>query len=89
MTAPVRILVAGLIVAATVAIVDSGIHAYRAHRQCIDNGGHWEHINCHEVERQICITTDYGNNTLITTCSPTTSTECDSVCIGAHAEVTP
>lgn len=45
-----------------------------------------ERVNCHEEEGQICTTMDLGNNNTITSCMPTTSTVCDTVCIGAWAE---
>lgn len=66
--------------------VMAGIHAHRVSARCTDNGGRWESTNCHVVEDQVCITNDYGQGMVITTCMPTTSTVCDRVCIGARAE---
>lgn len=62
------------------------VHVHRERARCTDNGGTWVRENCHEVADQICITTDYGNGMVITSCIPTTSTVCDSVCRGARAE---
>lgn len=61
-------------------------HANRVSARCTDNGGRWVSTNCHVVEDQQCMTTDYGQGMVITTCMPTTSTVCDRVCIGAKAE---
>jgi hypothetical protein len=70
-----------------VAIYFAAREAEHVRRRCTDNGGTWVRVNCREVESDICSTTDYGNNTVITTCIPDTSTVCDRVCRGAAAEV--
>jgi len=67
-------------------IVFGIVGAVREYHRCVDNGGHFERRNCHQVEDQICSTVDYGNGMVITSCIPTTTTECDRVCVGANAE---
>jgi hypothetical protein len=34
--------------------------------RCTDNGGHFEYVNCQEVEQQNCTTIDMGNNMVST-----------------------
>jgi hypothetical protein len=77
----------GAVIAALIALMTYGaIAAHRERARCTDNGGTWVSVNCRQVEDQICSTTDYGNNMVITSCTPTTSTVCDTVCRGARAE---
>jgi hypothetical protein len=77
-----------VLVAAVVALMTYGlVAAHRGHVRCTNNGGHWQSVNCHEVEDQNCITTDYGQGIVITSCMPITSMVCDTVCRGARAEV--
>lgn len=80
--------VAGVVIAAVAALLIFGaVAAYREHHRCTDNGGTWVSVNCRLVEDQICTTTtDYGNGMVITSCMPTTSTRCDTVCRGARPE---
>lgn len=69
-----------------VILVIVGVDQCRTYHRCVDNGGHFVRVNCHTVEDQICTTNDYGNNMMITTCMPTTSTHCDEVCVGTTPE---
>lgn len=61
---------------------------HRRYRLCVDNGGTWVKVNCHTVEDEICTTSDFGGQNIVTTCMPTTSTVCDDVCRGASVEDT-
>jgi len=81
---PVLVVVLALGVVAAVIAAELG--AFRERARCTDNGGSWRHANCRTVEDPVCITTDYGNGMVITTCIPTPSTVCDHVCRGARAE---
>lgn len=79
----IALVVIALVIAALAA---AGIHGRREWHRCVDNGGHFERVNCRQVEEQNCSTTDYGNGFVITSCMPTTSTVCDTVCRGARPE---
>jgi hypothetical protein len=77
---------AALILAVATAMVLAGVHLQRERSRCTNNGGTWVRINCRTVEDQNCMTIDYGNGMPITTCMPSTSTACDTVCRGARTE---
>jgi hypothetical protein len=68
--------------------VVASVHAEREQARCTSAGGQWVRVNCHQVEDQNCITTDYGNGMMITSCMPMTSTACDVVCRGATMAAT-
>lgn len=75
-----------LVLAFVVGLAWVCVHLWRDYRRCIDNGGHFEQVNCRQVQDQTCQTFDFGGGSVHTVCYPTTRTECDSVCVGAAAE---
>lgn len=74
-----------LAVVALIVIVGA-LEAHHEYTKCTHNGGHWEQVDCHEVEDEWCTTTDWGNGMTTTSCFPTTNIVCTTVCIGANPE---
>lgn len=64
------------------------VHWYHEYHRCVDNGGHFEDRDCHVVHgsTSTCTFYDQQGNCMMWSTQETSSTECDSVCIGARAE---
>lgn len=74
-------------VAIALLLVAAGVYVHRVAALCTDNGGEWRRVRCRDVESQACTTLDFDGGVEIEVCSPTTTVECDTICVGARAEV--
>lgn len=84
-------IVGGIVVVGLVVLMGLGIRdAYREHRKCTDNGGHWVRYNCRQWTSWDCnYRTDTNGFTVLDSCMTNRHESCDRKCVGATPEAAP